>query len=67
MVQDEWIAVLRKENVAPLLHDGPVALMVSRKGKLVPATLTLAGNRVQVTTGRVFRWWMRIPLAQLKE
>lgn len=26
MNRDEWIAVLRNENIVPLLHDGPVTL-----------------------------------------
>ena len=67
MDRDEWIAVLRKENIVPLLTDGPVALMVRKKGKLVPVTVTLAGDQVQVTTGRFFWRRIRIPMAQLKE
>lgn len=67
MDRDEWIAVLRKENIVPQLKDGPVALMVRWKGKLVPATVTLAGNQVQITTGRFFRRRIRLPLTQLKE
>ena len=67
MNQAETIAILREQKILDQLADGPVAMMLQKNGKLVPATVTRKGEWVMVTTGRFFRRRMRISQAQLRK
>ena len=39
------------------------ALVLSHKGKRVPVRVAKAGDRLKITTGRVFRRTVEVPLA----
>ena len=67
MNQLESIAILREQKILDQLADGPVAMTLRKKGKLVPVTVTRKGEWVMVTTGRFFRRRMRISMAQLRK
>ena len=45
------------------LEDGPAALVLSHKGRRVPVRVEKAGDRLKITTGRVFRRTVEVPLA----
>lgn len=67
MNEEEIIRLIRQRHILEHLADGPVSVLLRKKGKLIPATVTRAGDWVYVTTGRFFRRRMKLPLAQLKK
>lgn len=60
-VVPQVLEALRQSRVC--LEDGPAALVLSHKGKRVPVQVEKAGDRLKITTGRVFRRTVEVPLA----
>lgn len=60
-VVPQVLEALRQSRVC--LEDGPTALVLSHKGKRVQVRVTKAGARLEITTGRVFRRTVEVPLA----
>ncbi|MFQ6893149.1 MAG: hypothetical protein ACLRS7_13255 [Acutalibacter sp.] len=55
------LEALRQSRVC--LEDGPAALVLFHKGRRVPVRVEKAGDRLKITTGRVFRRTVEVPLA----
>ena len=64
-VVPQVLEALRQSRVC--LEDGPTALVLSHKGKRVQVRVTQAGDCIKLSTGRVWKRAVKLPVSALGE
>lgn len=59
------ISLIRQLHLADDLDSGPAAAVITVNSKKIPLRVTKSGDHILISTGRIFRRRMRIPIDEL--
>lgn len=65
MEKNELVSIIRKMHLADDLDSGPVAAVISVNNKKIHLQVTKSGDHILISTGKVFRRKMRIPIGDI--
>ena len=67
MTREEIISILSEEDsILEQLRSGPTALLLEEDGKDVPVQVKQVGDRIKVTTGKVFKHRFLISMDEIQ-
>ena len=62
----EIISILRQRNLLDNMDSGPTVAVISNGKKKVIIRVTMVGNHINISTGKILRRTMRIPISELE-